>query len=332
MTTVKSTKGVDSVEPFIYSQVMLSAMGSVSGAVLRGVDPEITVRYGHLAKNITEGSLESLAEESTGPDGPIPAIILGRELTRRMGLINGDPITVISPLGRVTPLGNRAPVANQFRLSGQFVSGMYEYDASFAYISISQAQKFLGLGDSVTGLEVKVKDIYRANQIKEEILNRLGPSYTARDWMEMNSHLFWALKLEKVVMFVILALTVLVAAFNIISTLTMVVMEKTRDIAILKSMGATSRMVMKIFVFQGMVVGGVGTILGFIGGVALCALLPKFIKLPDSIYYVTELPVVMKTMDVTLIALSAFVISFLATLYPAWQAARLDPVEALRYE
>jgi lipoprotein-releasing system permease protein len=217
---------------------------------------------------------------------------------------------------------------------GVFESGMYEYDATLAFVSIEQAQAFLNLGDSVTGLELRLKDIYKAEDIRETLTSTLGKAYQVQDWMQLNRSLFSALKLEKFAMFIILTLTILVAAFNIVSTLIMVVMEKTKDIAILKSIGATGRMVMRIFMFQGVVIGVFGTVLGLVGGVALSWLLAKyqFIHLPDSVYYITTLPVHMELTDILAITASAIVISFTATLYPAWQASRLRPVEALRYE
>ena len=325
---------VDVSEPFIISQVMISHLGGAAGAMLRGVDPEIAGRpSGYLAGALKEGNID-LLKSPAGTEAPRPGILVGSELAKRLGLLLGDDLKLISPMGRVTPLGHRAPQVERFRVVGIFETGMYEYDASMVYVSIRDAQQFLGIGDSVTGVEVRVRDIYRADEIKKDLLKRLGPGYKARDWMEMNRNLFSALKLEKAAMFVILTLTILVAAFNIISTLTMSVMEKTRDIAVLKSMGATGRMVMRIFIFQGLVVGGLGTLVGVAGGVGICELLSryKFIRLPDSIYYVTELPVLMKPSDIAFITLAAVVISFLATMYPAWQASRLDPVEALRYE
>ena len=334
MPKVSGLPGVVSVEPFIYSQVMVSAYGGVAGAVLRGVDPVLAARTGHLKSSMKSGTLSSLLEAGTEGDETPPRIVLGSELAHQMGVLVGDMVKVVSPLGRVTPLGGRAPRTRNFQVGGIFESGMYEYDSTLAYISIKEGQDFLNLNGSVTGLEVKVDDIYRADRIREAVTAMLGPTYWAKDWMQMNRNLFTALKLEKTAMFIILILTVLVAAFNIVSTLIMVVMDKTRDIAILKSMGATRWMVMKIFVFQGLFIGIWGTIVGLAGGVFLCELLSryKFITLPNDVYYITTLPVRMEAFDVILITCSAVIISFLATLYPAWQASRLNPVEALRYE
>jgi len=210
---------------------------------------------------------------------------------------------------------------------------MYEYDRSLAFINIKDAQKILRMGDSVNGIEVRVNDIYNARNIAGRIVKELGFQYWARDWMQMNQNLFSALKLEKTVMFIILALIVLVAAFNIASTLIMMVMEKTRDIAILKAMGATDKSIRKIFVFKGIVIGSIGTIFGVCLGLILCTVLKyyQFIELPGDVYYITTLPVKLKFLDVVMIASAAMAISFLATLYPASQASKLDPVEAIRY-
>lgn len=331
---VAGHSGVVSVDPFIYSQVMISAVGGVTGAVLRGLDPDLAAEHGHLKSIMRVGRLEDLKKPVTIGNAPGPTALIGSELARQLGVLKGDTVKIIAPMGQVTPLGGRAPKVRHFKVTGIFESGMYEYDSTLIYVGLDQAQDFLGLGRTVTGLEIKVKDVYRADTIRLAIIETLGSSYWAKDWMQMNRNLFSALKLEKVAMFIILTLTVLVAAFNIISTLTMVVMEKTRDIAVLMSMGATRRTVMKIFVFQGLVIGVLGTIVGLGGGVALCQILAKyqFIKLPSDIYYITTLPVLMQTSDVALITCSSVVISFLATLYPAWQASRLNPVEALRYE
>ncbi len=217
---------------------------------------------------------------------------------------------------------------------GLIQSGMYEYDNTLAYVDLAVAQQFLGIGDSVTGIEVRVKDIYRAGEIAEAMKKSLGPPYYVNDWIRMNSNFFSALKLEKVVMFVILTLIILVAAFNIVSSLTMLVMEKGRDIAILKAMGATTASIRKIFVLEGFLIGICGTGLGVLGGCFLCNLLKryKFIDLPSDVYHISKLPVKMESLDLAAIAFAAICISLLATLYPSRKAARLDPAEALRYE
>jgi lipoprotein-releasing system permease protein len=226
------------------------------------------------------------------------------------------------------------PKIKTCRVVGIFDTGMYEYDSSLAYVSLTTAQDFLELGEAVHGLELKVDDIYKASAIAKELEKKLGFGYVVKDWISMNKNLFSALKLEKTAMFIVLALIVLVAAFNIISTLIMVVMSKGKDIAILKSMGATSKGIMKIFIYEGLVIGLAGTILGVIGGLALCEVLSRyqFIKLPSDVYPITTLPVKVLPMDVTLIAVSAALITLLATIYPSWQASKIDPAVALRYE
>lgn len=332
---VEEVSGVNAATPFIYTQVMISSRKAISGAVLRGIEPKTASKVINLPKNMRAGSLEELEAENK-PEGmrSTPGIILGNELARNIGALRGDPVTVISPLGRLTPLG-RVPRSQTFRVAGIFDSGMYEYDSTIAYVSLWAAQRFLGIGDRVTGIEVRVDDIYEADRVARAIGKALdGYPYWSRDWMRMNKNLFSALKLEKIVMFIILTLIILVAAFNIVGTLIMVVIEKTRDIAILKSMGATRRSIMKIFMIEGAVIGLVGTLLGLLGGYTLCTLLAtyKFIELPSDVYYISTLPVQMNPLDVALIAVAAIVITLAASVYPAWQASRFDPAEAIRYE
>ena len=332
---VGEVSGVNAATPFIYTQVMISSRKAISGAVLRGIEPKTASKVINLPKNMRAGSLEELEAENK-PEGmrSTPGIILGNELARNIGASRGEPVTVISPLGRLTPLG-RVPRSQTFRVAGIFDSGMYEYDSTIAYVSLWAAQRFLGIGDRVTGIEVRVDDIYAADRVARAIGKALdGYPYWSRDWMRMNKNLFSALKLEKIVMFIILTLIILVAAFNIVGTLIMVVIEKTRDIAILKSMGATRRSIMKIFMIEGAVIGLVGTLLGLLGGYTICTLLAtyKFIELPSDVYYISTLPVQMNPLDVALIALAAIVITLAASVYPAWQASRFDPAEAIRYE
>ena len=328
---VENTDGVEAATPFINSQVILRSSLSLSGAVLRGIDPDSADR---VIKNLDKVSLKNLKETDQRKSTSIamPSIILGKELAKNLGVMLGDPVHLISPMGMISPIG-LIPTMKRFKVAGLFESGMYEYDKSLAYMHIKDAQKILRMGDSVNGIEVRVNDIYNAGNIAGRIVKELGFQYWARDWMQMNQNLFSALKLEKTVMFIILALIVLVAAFNIASTLIMMVMEKTRDIAILKAMGATDKSIRKIFVFKGVVIGSIGTIFGVCLGFILCTVLKyyHFIELPGDVYYITTLPVKLELLDIVIIASAAMAISFLATLYPASQASKLDPVEAIRY-
>jgi len=326
---VKKVPGVEAATPFIFAQVMLRSKSGVSGAVLRGIDPDTVSQ---VVNKLDAATLKKRQSVDLKRDTTIPRIVLGKELAKNLNVSVGDVVYIISPRGMLSPMGHM-PAMKRFRVSAYFESGMYEYDGSLAFIHLRDAQRLMRVGDSVTGIEIRVNDIHQADAISKEIRKELGFPFWTRDWMQMNRNLFSALKLEKTVMFIILALIVLVAAFNIASSLIMMVMEKTRDIAILKAMGATDRSIRKIFVFKGMVIGAVGTFIGVCAGFVLCKLLEryKFIELPGDVYYITTLPVRLQGTDVFLIAIAALVICFLATLYPARQASGLDPVEAIRF-
>ncbi len=327
---VRGIKGVVAETPFIFTQSMITSENNVYGVVLRGIDPDTAGQVINIRSNIKKGSLESLKKEDSAGE---PGILIGKELAQMLGVRLNDPVVVVSPLGALSPLGVGPPM-KKFRVGGIFDSGMYEYDTTLAYISLKSAQKFLAMDDTVSGIEVKVENIYDVKSIARRIQQALGFPFWTKDWMQMNKSLFAALKLERTVMFIILVLIVLVAAFGIVSTLIMVVMEKNKDIAILKSMGATAKSIMRIFILEGLIIGVVGTLLGLLGGYLICMLLGKyqFISLPSDVYYISRLPVKMNGMDFLLVAFSAIGISFLATLYPSWQASKLDPAEALRYE
>jgi len=327
---VDAMKGVVAASPYLFSQVMISSGTASTGAILRGVDIPTIGKVTRLPRDIRKGKLEDLAKKT--PSG-LPGIILGKELAANLDVSPGDLVEILVPGGNITPMGAFPGIA-RFGVAGLSESGMYEYDSSFAYVSLAEAGRLMGMKGRATGLEVKVDDIYQAGRIATRIREALGYPYWAKDWMQSNRNLFSALKLEKVVMFIILVLIVMVAAFNIISTLIMVVMDKTRDIAVLMTLGATRKMVRKIFALEGLLIGLAGTVAGSILGTLLCYLLRRyqFIRLPSDVYYISTLPVDLSPGILVLVGASSILICFLATLYPSRQASLIDPAEAIRYE
>jgi lipoprotein-releasing system permease protein len=325
---LKNDKDIIASAPFILGQVMVSYGKRAHGVYLRGINPETEIKTTEIGKFMKEGTLAKL----NAGDG-MPGIILGKELAGSLGVFQGDVIHILSPVGKIGPLG-MLPKIKQFRVVGIFEVGMFEYDSNLVLTDIGAAQEFFDMKKDITGIQLRLADIYKASLVRERIQKELAFPLYAKDWMQMNRNLFSALKLEKFAMFIILILIILVASFNIVSTLIMNVMEKKREIAILKAMGATDRGIMHIFMLQGMFIGVVGTIIGVTGGYLLCYILNTYeiIKLPADVYYLSHLPVKTKFIDFVTVSLSAIIISFLATIYPAWQAAKMNPVEPLRYE
>ena len=325
---LKVDKEIVSAAPFIMGQVMASYEKRAHGVFLRGIDAESEMKTTDIGRFMKEGSIESLTTKNDSP-----GIIIGKELASSIGVFKGDVMSILSPVGKIGPLG-MLPKVRQFRVVGIFEVGMFEYDSNLVLTDLRTAQEFFDMKDEVTGIQLRLADIYKASVVRERIHKQLAFPLYAKDWMQMNRNLFSALKLEKFAMFIILILIILVASFNIVSTLIMNVMEKKREIAILKAMGATDKSIMSIFMLQGLFIGLLGTVIGIAGGYLLCYVLNTYqiIKLPADVYYLSHLPVKTKFSDFLAVSLSAVGISFLATIYPAWQAAKVNPVEPLRYE
>ena len=325
---IRSVKGVTGATPFIYTEVMLSAGNGVKGVVLRGIDPESGPHVLSMLRQMRTGSAAALQREGT------PGLIIGEELAKRLGLVEGSRVNLLSPSGQKTASGY-APRIRPFEVVGIFKTGMFEYDSSLAFVSLAAARDVLGLPDKyLSGVELTVDDLFKADQTSARVATELGSPFYVRSWMEMNANLFAALKLEKIGMFILLTMVVLIGSFSIVTTLVMLVMEKTRDIAIMMSMGATRGMIRRIFMLQGSIIGVIGTLLGYALGLSLGWLLKRyqFIKLPENVYTLDHLPISITVTDVIIVGVSAMLLCFLATLYPARQAARLEPAEALRYE
>lgn len=318
---------VEAVTPFVYIQALVSSGSAVSGVVIRGVDPGTVSSV----LRFEEGSSGEWLSALERPGEGHPPIVLGKGLAETLGVDLGATVQIILPGGTISPVG-MLPKIRGFRVAGFVSTGMYDYDASLAFVRIRDAQRLLGIGDRVHGLEVRISDIYAADRISHVMQERLGFPYSVLDWQKLSRNLFSALKLEKLAMFIILTLIVLVAAFNIVSTLIMLVMEKHQDIAVLKSIGARNGQIMKIFVLTGFFVGLIGTGIGVCLGLGTCELLKRyrFITIPKDVYFTDTIPVLLNPADVVIIAVSAVLICFFATIYPARKASQVDPAEALR--
>ncbi|MBF0628965.1 MAG: lipoprotein-releasing ABC transporter permease subunit [Magnetococcales bacterium] len=324
--------GVVGAAPYISIQAMVSLQNRSAGVMLRGIDPEQEVKVSSLARNVKQGTLDNMPEFG---------IILGRRLARHLYVELDDAVTVTVAVGSVTAVGT-LPRMRRFKVVGIFDSGMYEYDNSLAYVRLEDAQKLLRLEQAVTGVALMTTTPEAAFEVGKTLRARLGEGFWVQDWMEMNRSFFRALQMEKAVMFVILLLVVLVAAFNIISSLIMVVMEKGKEIAILKTLGAGSTAIMKIFIINGGVIGVVGTAIGTALGLLLSWNLERTVRaieqifgiqlISGQVYFIDHIPAKVLTSDVAWITGMSLTITLLATLYPAWRASQVDPVEALRYE
>jgi lipoprotein-releasing system permease protein len=329
---VRGIPGVTAAAPFVHTEVALNTPGGhAEGAILRGVDPDAPGEpITDIVRLIREGEV-ALGETASGH----PPLLVGASLADRFNAYPGRVVDVIGFQGvQVTPMGTLQPRVRRFEVSGRFRTGMYEYDNKFMYTTLDAARELTGMGDAVTGLEIRVVDAMRSDGIAAQIDDELGFPYRAEDWKLMNASLFSALQLEKMAMGIILLLIVIVAAFNIISTLVMVVTDKTREIGILKSMGLKASQVQRVFMLQGVVIGTVGSVLGGAAGLFLVWLLDtyEFIRIPGDIYFIDRLPVAYDPVEIGIILGASMAISFLATIYPARQAARLYPVEAIRHE
>ena len=320
--------------PCVQAEGMLTEGDTVRGTRVRGILPEAEPQVSTVGSQMIEGRLEDLVPGAFG-------MLLGRDLARVLGVGVGDRVTLVAPQARVTPAGV-LPRLRRFTVVGVFAVGMYEYDAGLALIHIEDAAKLFGLGDAVSGLRLRIDDMFAAPRVAREVAAQLPGRYWVSDWTQQHANFFRAVRTEKTVMFVILTLIVAVAAFNIVSTLVMVVSDKKSDIAILRTLGASPRSIMGMFMVQGSIIGVVGTVLGVVGGVALALNVETVVAgieqlfrvkfLSPDVYYISDLPSDMHWGDVARIALVALVLSLGATLYPAWRASRTQPAEALRYE
>ncbi len=318
---------VKGASPILFAQAMIRSSRSFSGIMIRGIDPETGFS---LVKGFSSKQLKKRFDKDTLNEN-LPGIILGRTLAGSVGVIKGDKVILMSPKGFISPMGH-IPSMKRFIVTDTFDSGMYEYDSAMAYINLTEAQQLSGVKNQIDAIGIWIDDVFKAKSIKKSLKDILKSPFYLRDWMDINKSLFAALKLEKTAMFIILTLIILVAAFNIASALIMMVMEKTKDIAVLKAMGATNKTIRRIFILEGMIIGFLGTFIGTFSGIVICLILKKynFIQLPDA-YPFSTLPIQLEYFDVLVISISAMIICFFSTLYPSYKASKMDPVEAIRY-
>ena len=332
LEVVRATKRVVGASPTIFEKGMIRSQKSDGQTVIKAVDLSTTESVLDLKGKVDYGEFDFRKKEINGKE--LPGIILGKYLSDQlMAYSNDDIVTlIIYPSGQSSIFAQ--PKVKQFYVAGTIELGYYEYDRMFSYISLEDAQKFFGMPDAVSWIEIKIDDYEKAAEVAEDLTEQLGYPYTTLTWFEMNKSLFSWMKIEKWGAFVILSLIIMVAAFNIISSLIMVVMEKTREIGILKSMGATSKSIMKIFVFEGMFIGVLGTMLGSIlgYGVGFAQLKFKLISLPADVYIISSLPIKLQFLDFLIISVIGIILCLLASIYPAYKASKLYPVDAIRYE
>ncbi|MFC2171977.1 lipoprotein-releasing ABC transporter permease subunit [Acidobacteriota bacterium] len=326
--TIEQMPHVVAVSPNVHDEVMLVGPLGTEPALLKGVDPASESRVSDLPGKMIDGSFSDLERP-----GKRVGIVLGIELAQSLHVLRGDQVRVVSMEGPMTPVGIR-PRIKTFEVRGIFDSGMYEFDKTWALVDLKALQDMLRMGDSVTILKIRLDSIDHLDEITEVIATSLGSDYRVRNLVDLNRPLFAALKLEKLLMFLTISLIVVVAALNIVTTLVMMVMEKSRDVAILRAMGANAKSIMWVFILQGLIIGLTGTLIGCTVGIVSCYLFDHYqiFKLDTRVYYIPYLPFKVRFLDMGLVAGVAVLISFLATIYPAWSAAKLDPVEALRYE
>jgi lipoprotein-releasing system permease protein len=328
--------------PAIYEQVLLSRGARAQGGILKGIVPQDESKVSSILNTITQGSAAALDAPASGASNSgssddvsssLPPIILGKDMSDELGASVGSVITVTSPQGELTPFGV-VPKYKRFKVAGIFNSGFFDYDSSWAFIRLSDAQRLFDLSDVVSVLEFKVDDIYKAGEIGRQLEAEAGKGFMSTNWMEQNHALFHALRLERMVTFITIGLIVFVAALNILISLIMMVMEKTRDIAVLVSMGAKRRQIRRIFMFQGILIGVIGTVLGLIAGyvISIAAGHYHLVSLSAEVYSIDYVPFAVRIQDGILVAAVAIGVSFVATLYPSWSAASVLPAEALRYE
>ncbi len=324
VSKLKDIGGIQVVSPVAYDMVLVSGSFRSRGAMLKGIDFDLERRHSAWLEELDSGTL---------PSSQVESILLGRELAFAIGASPGNEVTVLTSSSRLSPLG-LFPRTKKFRVSGTFSTGLYEFDSTTALVPLSSAQAFFRMGDRITNLQIRIDDIFEAEKVAMRIKQVLPPAAYVTTWMELNKSLFAALKLEKTIMFLTITLIVFVAALNIIATLILMVMEKTRDIGILMAVGATPKSVRKIFFLQGVMIGVIGTSAGVVLGLFCCWLANTFelIKVPVDIYQISYVPFYIKPIDLLIIIGVSLTVSLLSTLFPSHRASRVDPVVALKYE